>query len=93
MIRYIVYMSYELNFTKSAQKSLNDLPEKTRQRIRKALEKLTATPQAASLDVKKLSGQSYYRLRVGDYRIIYDLQHHALVVLVLEVGHRREIYQ
>ena len=42
---------------------------------------------------KKLSGRDGYRIRVGDYRIIYEIQKSVLVVLIIDIGHRREIYR
>jgi mRNA interferase RelE/StbE len=42
---------------------------------------------------KKLSGRDGYRIRVGDYRIIYEIQKNILVVLIIDIGHRREIYR
>lgn len=90
---YYSTMRYQLVITPRARKDLRVLPSSVQKRIRAALEKLAENPFAAGLDVKKLKGQSYYRIRVGDYRVIYDLQTRTLVILVLEAGHRKEIYQ
>ena len=86
-------MSYALNITTHAAKQLASLPHKTQERIRTALDKLASNPYGAALDVKKLSGQENYRLRVGNYRAIYSLHNDVLSVRVLKIGHRREIYQ
>lgn len=42
---------------------------------------------------KKLAGRNGYRIRVGDYRIIYEIQKSVLVILIIDIGHRREIYR
>ena len=85
-------MSYLLQITPSAHKQLRKLPVSIQKRVRSALEDLAVDPFAAGKDVKKLKGQHSYRLRVGSYRVIYDIHSGTLTVLVLEVGHRQGIY-
>jgi mRNA interferase RelE/StbE len=62
-------------------------------RLRTKILALARNPLAANNNVKKLVGIEGYRLRVGDWRIIYTLRHEVLTVVVIRVGHRREIYQ
>lgn len=85
-------MAYVVTITPSAYKELSRLPPTIEKRIRKALTKLSADPFATGIDVKKLKGRNHYRLRVGDYRVIYDVRTAELVILVLEAGHRQHIY-
>ena len=62
-------------------------------RLRAKILALARNPLAPNNNVKKLTGIEGYRLRVGDWRIIYALRHEVLTVVVVRVGHRREIYQ
>lgn len=61
-------------------------------RILRSLDRLAADPRSAA-NVKALKGDARYRLRVGDWRVIYTLRDDVLVVLVLRVAHRREAYR
>ena len=86
-------MSWQIIFTKKAQKQINDLDKSTQLRIKKAIiEKLFTNP-AAYLEplVGDLGG--YYKFRVGDYRLICAKEDEKLIVIVIELGHRREIYK
>lgn len=77
--------------TRQAERQLDALDAPTRQRVANALARLARDPYA-SPSVKALHGGGY-RLRVGDWRVIYTLRDDALVVLVLRVGHQREVYR
>ena len=81
---------YEVILDKIAKKQLSKLSEDTRIRIIKALERIKIRPHSF---LKSLSGSPYFRLRVGDYRIILDVQNKKLIILVLELGHRKNIYK
>ena len=85
-------MAYAVALSGRAEKELTALPARTQTRIVTALRKLAANPHQAS-GVKKLAGPAAYRLRVGDYRVIYQLQDDRLLVLVVRIGHRREVYR
>jgi mRNA interferase RelE/StbE len=75
-----------------ARRSLNRLPAKLRERILRALIRLEADPFVG--DVRKLSGQrDTWRLRIGDYRVIYEIEGDRLLVLVIRIGHRRDVYR
>ena len=83
-------MNFELVYTRRAAKDIQKLDAPTRKRIGKALIKFKESP----LDfADKLRGEALgsYRFRVGDYRIVFDLEGRDIVVL--RVGHRREIYR
>ena len=68
------------------------LPREAQVRVAAAMEALTANPRPHG--VKKLSGEeSLYRIRTGDYRIIYQIRDKELIVLIVKVAHRREVYR
>ena len=81
---------YELRYSPQALKALEKLDNKTRERIVCALEHLRIRP--TSCDIRKLVGCEGYRLRVGDYRILFDIRENILAILVLKIGHRKNIY-
>jgi mRNA interferase RelE/StbE len=84
---------YELLLRKSAVKELKKIPVNDREKIIDALHILAADPADISLDIKKLVGKLGYRLRVGDWRIIYDKDDVLRIVSIYKVGHRKEIYK
>jgi mRNA interferase RelE/StbE len=81
---------YEIVISDKAEKQLKKLEKQTQQRIGNALERIRIRPEA---HVTKLVGDSGYRFRVGDYRIIMDIDKGKLVILVIKVGHRKNIYK
>lgn len=85
-------MTYALEITRDAVKSLKSIPPKDRARIYDRLERLAADPFAATA-VIKMQGQDGYRMRVGDYRVVYLVEGERLVIIVVAVGHRREVYR
>jgi len=85
---------YSVEFVKSARKEFEQLPANVRAKAVEALGLLAHNPYSELLKVKKLRDvKDVYRIRLGDYRIIYELLQKRLVVLVIKVGHRREIYR
>jgi mRNA interferase RelE/StbE len=84
-------LRYELFIERRAQKQLAKIPEPDRGRIVAAVEGLAEEPRP--LGVKKLTGREAWRIRVGDYRIIYEIHDKNLMVLVIALGHRRDIYR
>lgn len=85
-------MPYEVRFSKKAEKAYNKLPVSIRLRIDEKLVYLRTTPRGG--DTKKLSGQAdAYRTRVGEYRIVYEIEDKQLLVWIIDVGHRRDIYR
>lgn len=74
-----------------AERDLNKLDNNIRRRLVKALEKLTEKPE--NLDIKKLKGMEIFRLRVGDYRINFEINKEMKIIVVLQVRHRRESYR
>jgi len=84
---------YGVLFTKSADRTLRKLPRNTAQRIRRSLDDLATNPYAEHLDVTKLQNRPGYRLRVGDWRVIYEIENDELIILVLRIGSRGEVYR
>lgn len=86
-------MSYEIVFRRTAKKMLERLPALIRERIRSALLMLRNDPvPAGSVKLRTAEGK-YYRIRVGAYRIVYEVAREIRVVTVVRVGHRREVYR
>ena len=83
---------YEVKLSRLAIKTLKKLPQQASARVFQKIELLTKNPRPAG--VKRLSGYAgYYRLRVGDYRVIYEIHDGRLTILIVEVGHRKDIYR
>jgi len=82
---------YRILIKKSVLKDLDAIPKKDVQRIIAAIRALADDPRPPQ--AKRLSGREQYRLRQGDYRILYTIQDDVLVVTVVEVGNRKEIYR
>lgn len=85
-------MTYTVEFSRPARKQLGGLPANVRVRLARAIDALVENPRP--IGVEKLSGyEDRYRIREGDYRIVYIIRDTALVVLILRVGHRKDIYR
>lgn len=84
-------MTYSLKIKSSAAKDIHRLPADDRRRVVAAIDGLREQPHQGSQLKGQLTGLR--RIRVGRYRIIYEVQDGALVVLVLRVGHRKDIYR
>ena len=84
--------SYNLTWKRSAQKELRQLPPAVIKHILHAVEQLATQPYPPG--VKKLAGVEHtYRLRVGDYRLIYSVFGARLVIEIIRVGHRKDVYR
>jgi mRNA interferase RelE/StbE len=85
---------FSVRFTKSARKEFESLPERIKRQALEALSLLAANPWTELLQVKKLKGaEALYRVRLGDYRLVFEIQKQELVVLVIRIGHRKEVYR
>lgn len=85
-------MTYRIEVTPAAERALRRLPRDVLRRIDARILALSQDPYPPGAE--KLQGEeAFFRIRVGDYRILYLVQHHRLVVVVVRVGHRREIYR
>ena len=85
-------IEYSVVTTKSFDKALSKLPANWQKRIVAKIKEVAVSPYAMNNNVMKLQGRPGYRLRVGDWRIIYELEDDRLVMLVLQVGTRGGIY-
>jgi len=83
---------YRVVTTKSFDKALARLPLNWQKRIVAKVREVAADPYAPNNNLTKLQGRDGYRLRVGDWRVIYELQDERLVMLVLDMGPRGDIY-
>lgn len=84
-------MKYAVQLAPSVKKQLKRLGKTQAERLTVAIYLLGEDPRPAGC--KRLTGRDAYRVRVGDYRIIYEVHDGVLQVLVLRVGHRREVYK
>ena len=83
---------YEIQLAPAALRSLKKLQRPIQVRLAHAIDSLAVDPRPPG--TTKLSGEDeLYRIRVGDYRIIYSIENNLLLVLVVAIGHRREIYR
>ena len=85
-------MSYRIAISSAAARQLRKLDAQARRRIQAAIDLLSGNPRPAGAK-KLVGGGGEWRVRTGNYRIIYELNDDALLVLVLAVGHRRQIYR
>ncbi len=83
--------AYKLLIKPSALKELEDIPKEDRQRIVRRIEALSAAPKPPGSE--KLSGEDKYRVRQGDYRVIYFVSDERREVIVFKVGHRSDVYR
>lgn len=78
----------------SAAREFRQLPKATKARVEEALQLLPVNPYAEILGVRKLRGATdLFRIRVGDYRIVYEVRNDVLTVVVIKLGHRRDVYR
>ena len=84
---------YAIEYQPQAIKALLKMPRNTARLIKEKIEALAATPYAPNNNVRKLTGEEGYRLRVGDWRVIYELQDAKLVVVVVKIKPRGEAYK
>lgn len=85
-------MTYRIEITRDALRALAKLDKPIRRRIQAAIDRLKTDPRpSGAIALQGLSGA--YRVRAGDYRVIYTVEDARLLVLVVDLGHRREIYR
>ena len=82
---------YKIFFKKSVWKDFQSIPDKDLKKILNRIESLSSNPRLPGS--QKLSGQERYRLRQGQYRIVFSIQDEELTVWVVKVGHRKGIYR
>jgi mRNA interferase RelE/StbE len=87
-------VKYAFRWRERAVRRLRTIPQTAALTILRALTQLGDDPRRPDADIKKLTGYTdRYRLRVGDYRVIYEIADEQLVILIVGVGHRREAYR
>jgi len=84
-------MAFKVTIKHSAEKELDSLPKELRKRIVRHLVKLEENPHPSGS--KKLQGENAYRMRVGDYRILYTIEITSKLITIYAIGHRREVYR
>jgi len=84
-------MTYTVFILRRAQKELSDLPGQDYPRVRDAIKGLAQNPRPAGC--VKLTGREGWRIRVGDYRVLYDIDDPQRRVTVVHIGHRRDVYR
>jgi len=82
---------FEVIFKQSVAKDLRQIPKKDVTRILNRIKALSIEPRPPG--VEKLSGQDKYRVRQGAYRILYEVRNNELIVVVVKIGHRRDVYK
>ena len=82
---------YKIVIKKSAVKELEGIPKEALRRVVKRIQSLADDPRPAG--TKKLSQEERYRIRQGDYRIVYSVHDEDLLVRIVKIGHRREVYR
>ncbi len=83
--------SYNVRVKRSAAKEIEALPPKERRWVVAKIQALASNPRPVGSE--KLSGEDKYRLRQGDYRILYEIVDDELIVTVVKVGNRRDVYR
>ena len=83
--------NYRLLVKPSAAKELEAIPKRDRKRIATRVQALASDPRPPSCE--KLSGQEKYRIRQGDYRVLYSVNDNEAVVVIVKIAHRREVYR
>lgn len=83
--------NYAVSFTRGAQKELHKLPSPAQKRITAAIAALSVTPRAGN--VRPMVGIDSWRLKVGVYRVVYDINDRQVTILIIRVRHRKDVYR
>jgi mRNA interferase RelE/StbE len=86
-------MKYRIKYRREAASYLRRLPPEWQARIMEGLDRLAEDPEDQSLDVKRLSGQRAFRLREGKYRVIFERHDDVLLILIVTIGPRGDVYK
>jgi mRNA interferase RelE/StbE len=84
---------FSVEYSKAARKALKNMPRNTARLIMEKVEALTDDPFATNNNVRKLTNHPGYRLRVGNWRVVYLVQEQALLIAVVRIAPRGEVYQ
>ena len=86
-------MIYKIEFSRRAEKELKTLPQQEQKRISDKIDALAEKPRPSGVEKLQGRGKNAYRIRVGMYRVLYEIHDQELVILVIKIGHRREVYR
>lgn len=87
-------MSYQIIYHRNVEKFLDKVPDKIYLQISSKIRELANNPYSPFLDIKKLvGGEDEYRLRVGEYRILYSLENKKLYIYIINIAHRKDVYK
>lgn len=86
-------MSYQIEFSRRAEKNLKRLSRQDQKRISDKIDALAQEPRPSGVEKLQGKGEDAYRIRVGMYRVLYEIRDRELVILVIKIGHRREVYR
>jgi mRNA interferase RelE/StbE len=84
---------FSIEYTKSARKALKSMPRNTARLIMEKVETLATDPFAPNNNVRKLTNHPGYRLRIGDWRVVYLVEEKVLLLVVVRIAPRGEVYQ
>ncbi len=84
-------MKFTIKIKRNAQKALAKIPSNDQKNIIEAIYELAEKPLPSNC--KKLKGKEAWRIRIGNYRVIYEIENNQLLIFVIEIGHRKEIYK
>ncbi len=83
---------FEIEYTKAARKDLRKLDQVPRARIGEAIDSLASDPHPPG-SRKMIGSEALFRIRVGDYRVIYEVRNEVLTIFIIKIGHRQNIYR
>jgi len=84
---------FSIEYSKAARKALKAMPRNTALLVMEKIEALAADPMAPNKNVRKLTNHPGYRLRFGDWRVVYTIHEHALLIAVVRIAPRGDVYQ
>lgn len=89
----MIKSNYKIEFAPRVEKQLKKIPKDIRKLILERIEKLEKNPRPENIEPLKGAEVGFFRIRQGDYRIVYSIEDHKLIVLVVRVVHRQEAYK
>jgi mRNA interferase RelE/StbE len=85
-------MTYKVEITPAAQRTIKKFPKNIQRKLIEIIELLAEDPRPVGV-VKLSTTENLYRVRTGDYRIIYEIQDQILLIIITKVGHRKDVYK
>ena len=89
----LTLIMFSIEYSKAARKALKTMPRNTARLVIEKIEALAADPMAPNNNVKKLTNHPGYRLRVGDWRVVYTIHEQALLIAIVRIAPRGDVYQ